>query len=133
MTWVQRFRLSAHLRSSLWPIPCVFGLAGLLIAMAVWRIDRWVGWALFGFEHQGGSALIAAIVGASLTFLGTAFSLLLVVVQFASTQLTPRAIRLSLNDPLYRMTLGLFVTTFVFNLVILGRTNSNFVPQLAIG
>ena len=61
--------------------------------MAAWRLDRWLEWTLFDFETKGATALTAAIVGATLTFLGTAFSVLLVVVQFASTQLTPRALR----------------------------------------
>ena len=55
------------------------------------------------------------------------------MVQFASTQLTPRALRVSLSDPLYRITVGLFVATFVYSLVILGRATTTFVPQLGVG
>jgi uncharacterized membrane protein len=132
MSWSRRFRVRSHLQSSLWPVPCIFGFCGMLLGMAVWRFDRWMGWSLFSFEHQGATALIAAVVGATLTFLGTAFSVLLVVVQFASTQLTPRAIRVSVNDPLYRVTVGLFAATFVFALIILGRTTSTFVPQFSV-
>jgi uncharacterized membrane protein len=132
MSWNLRYRVREHLRTSLWPIPCAFGLLGLVVGMSLWRLDLWTGWKLLGFEHQGAMSLLSAIVGATLTFLGTAFSVLLVVVQFASTQLTPRAIHVSLNDPLYRVTVGLFVGTFVFSLIILARTHSDFVPQLAL-
>ena len=34
-------------------------------------------------------------------------------VQFASAQVTPRALKLSLNDPLTRGRLGIFVATFL--------------------
>jgi uncharacterized membrane protein len=132
MSWVLRFRLEEQLRAALWPIPCGFGLGGLLLGMIAWRLDRWGRWSLLGFEHGAATALVAAVVGATLTFLGTAFSVLLVVVQFASAQLTPRALRISLSDPLYRITLGLFVGTFVYAMVILGRTTSTFVPQLGV-
>jgi uncharacterized membrane protein len=132
MSWAWRFRMWEHLSTALWPVPCAFGLAGLLLGMAVWRLDRWGRWALFDFDHGGATALLAAIVGASLTFMGTAFSVLLVVVQFASTQLSPRALRVSLSDPLYKVTLGLFVTTFLYAMVILGRTTATFVPQLGL-
>jgi uncharacterized membrane protein len=132
MSWYLRFRVREHLRTALWPIPGALGIAGLLLGMLTWRVDRWVGWRLLEFEHPGAMALTAAIVGASLTFLGTAFSVLLVVVQFASTQLTPRALRVSLSDPLYRVTVGLFVATFTYSLVILSRTDEAFVPQLGV-
>ena len=121
-----------HLRTSLWPIPCAFGLGGLLLGMIVWRLDRWEGWFLFDYDAGAATALISAIVTATLTFLGTAFAVLLVVFQFASTQLSPRALRVSLNDPLYRTSLGLFVATFVFSMVILARATKTFVPQLGL-
>ena len=89
MSWHARFRLREHLRASLWPIPCAFGLGGLLLGMIAWRLDRWAGWSLFDYDAGAATALISAIVDATLTFLGTAFAVLLVVVQFASIQLTP--------------------------------------------
>ena len=58
MSWSRRFRVRSHLQASLWPIPCLFGLFGMLLGMAVWRFDRWLGWAFFGFEHDGATALI---------------------------------------------------------------------------
>src|SRR5262245_44105365 len=121
MSWARRFRLRRHLQTALWPVPCAWGLGGLLLGMAAWRLDRWGGWVLFDYPSAGATALLAAVVGATLTFMGTAFSVLLVVVQFASTQLSPRALRVSLSDPLYKITLGLFAATFVHAVVILGR------------
>ncbi len=132
MTWRVQFLVRDHLRTALWPIPCAFGVGALLLAMVAWRVDRWLDWRLLDFQPGAAGTLGSAIVGATLTFLGTAFSVLLVVVQFASTQLTPRALRVSLNDPLYRIALGCFVATFVFSLTIVGRTTSGFVPQLGV-
>ena len=40
---------------------------------------------------------------------------------------------MSLSDPLYRLTLGLFVATFVYTMVILGRITDAFIPQLGVG
>jgi uncharacterized membrane protein len=127
-----QFRFPEHLRGALWPVPVGFALAGLLVGMIAWRHDRWSGWTLLGFEPDAATALVAAIIGATLTFLGTAFAVLLVVVQFASTQLSPRALRVSLSDPLYRVALGLFVATFVYSMVILARVTKTFVPQVGV-
>ncbi len=132
MSWRFRFRFREGLSAALWPIPCAFGLGGLLLGMIVWRVDRVARWSLFDYDAGAATALVSAIVSATLTFLGTAFAVLLVVVQFASTQLTPRALRVSLSDPLYRTSLGLFVATFVYSLVILARTTKTFVPQLGM-
>jgi uncharacterized membrane protein len=132
VSWHARFRLREHLHAALWPIPCAFGLGGLLLGIIVWRIDRWEGWFLLDYDAGAATALISAIAAATLTFLGTAFAVLLVVFQFASTQLTPRALRVSISDPLYRTSLGLFVATFVYSLVILGRATKTFVPQLGL-
>jgi len=132
MSWRLRFHLRESLAAALWPIPCAFGLAGLLLGMIVWRVDRITRWSLFDYDAGAATALISAIVAATLTFLGTAFAVLLVVVQFASTQLTPRAVRVSLSDPLYRTSLGLFVATFVYSLIILARATKTFVPQLGM-
>jgi uncharacterized membrane protein len=132
VSWARRFWLREHLRNALWPIPCAFGLAGLLAGMLVWRLDQWQRWTLLDFQAAAATALVSAIVAATLTFLGTAFAVLLVVVQYASIQLTPRALRVSLSDPLYRVTLGLFVGTFAYSMTILARITPTFIPQAGV-
>lgn len=51
--------------NGIWLVPCGCGLAGLVLGMVVWRLD---GVILLGHEHTSATALIAAIVTASLTF-----------------------------------------------------------------
>ncbi len=132
MSWILWFRVHEQLRTAIWSVPCACGLGGLLAGMLVWRLDRWAGFTLLDFKHDAATALTAAIVGATITFVGTAFTVLLVAAQFASNQLTPRALKVSLSDPLYRVALGLFVGTFVFAMVILARISEEFVPQLGV-
>ena len=66
------------------------------------------------------------------TFVGIVFSALLMAVQFASAQVTPRALKLSLNDPVTKAALGIFVATFLYALVVMARIRDDFVPQLAL-
>ena len=132
MSWALRFRLREQLRTGIWLVPCGCGVAGLLLGMAVWRLDRWAAWTLLDYKHDGAMALAGAIVSAMLTFVGTAFTVLLVAAQFASNQLSPRALKVSLGDPLYRMALGLFVGTLVYTMAILTRISADFVPQLGV-
>jgi uncharacterized membrane protein len=132
VSWSQRFGVREHLRTALWPVPLVSALAGLLAAAIVWRLDEWGGWTLLGFKAGGATALTAGVVGAMITFIGIVFSALLMAVQFASAQLTPRALKLSLNDPMAKAALGVFVATFMYALIVMARISDDFVPQLAL-
>src|SRR5262249_24454171 len=58
------------------------------------------------------------------------FSVLLVAVQIASAQLTPRVIALVLRDPLTKFALTVFVFTYTYSLVVLVRVEEP-VPWLS--
>jgi uncharacterized membrane protein len=130
--WRSRFRLREQLRTALWPVPLASALVGLLAAASVWRLDEWGRWTLLGFKAGGATALAAGVVGAMITFIGIVFSTLLMALQFASVQLTPRALKLSLNDPMAKATFGVFVATFLYALIVMARISDDFVPQLAL-
>lgn len=132
MSWSLRFHVREHLRSALWPVPLVCGLVGLLAAAITWRLDEWGGWTLLAFKAGGATALTAGVVGAMITFIGIVFSAVLMAIQFASAQLTPRALRLSLNHPMMKAALGVFVATFLYALTVMARISDDFVPQLAL-
>jgi uncharacterized membrane protein len=132
VSWNVRFVLRQHLRGALWPVPFASALGGLLAAAIMWRLDEWGRWALLGYRPAGATALTAAVVGTMITFIGIIFSALLMAVQFASAQLTPRALKESLNDPVTKAALGTFMATFVYALVVIARIRDDFVPQLAL-
>ena len=132
MTWSQRARVSEYLRTALWPVPLVSALAGSLAGAIMWRLDEWGRWTILGFKPGGATALTAGVVAAMITFIGIVFSAVLMAVQFASAQLSPRALKLSLNDPMAKAALGTFVATFLYALIIMARIGTDFVPQLAL-
>ena len=132
MTWSQRARVREYLRTALWPVPLVSALTGSLTGAIMWRLDEWGGWTLLGFKPGGATALTAGVVAAMITFIGIVFSAVLMAVQFASAQLSPRALKLSLNDPMAKAALGTFVATFLYALIIMARIGNDFVPQLAL-
>jgi uncharacterized membrane protein len=131
LTWLQRYRLRAFLSSSLWAVP-VFGLAlALVVAPAVRRLDAVTDWTLFGFAPEGARAVVAGLVGSVFTFVVFVFSILLVAVQIASANLTPRVIATILSHRPVRVCLGLMVFTFIYGLAVLGRIDA-IVPQLPV-
>src|SRR5262249_8929239 len=107
MTWQQRHRIRAFLSSSLWPIPLASLAAALPLPHLVFWIDRRTGWTL-NVSIDGARAVAGLLAGSLLSFIVFVFSVLLVAVQLASAQLTPRIIARVFKDRFTRFALGVF-------------------------
>ena len=131
LTWRQRYRLRTFLAASLWIIP-VLGMAlALGMAPLLRRLDEATRWPLFGFGPEGARSVLAGLVASVFTFVVFVFSILLVAVQIASANLSPRVIAEILAHRPVRVCLGLMIFTFVHGLSVLGRIDST-VPQLPV-
>jgi len=83
-------------------------------AAAHW-LDPRLQWTFLGFGVKGAEALLQATVTATLSFLAFTFASLLVALQVASGQLTPRIIAtILLSNNIVRYTVGLFIFTLLF-------------------
>lgn len=127
------FRLRQWASGSLWLVPVVFGLAGIGLGIGLVEFDRDTPvFEEFDFSSSTAIQLLAAIVGAAVAFTGFAFSVLLLVVQLASAQLSPRAMRVAYQSPLAKVSLGLWVGTLTYTLVLLESVTGTFVPQVSV-
>lgn len=135
--------LRTRLRLSLWFIPSVFGAAAILGASVLLAIDRAIGSDALGSLRFGGTAegarsVLSTIAQSMLTFTGLVFSITMLVLQLASSQLSPRVTRTFLRDRKNQVVLGLFVATFVYTLIVLRDVRTpvddgvGFVPGLSI-
>lgn len=131
MTWLQRYRLRAFLESSLWLVPLGCILLALAVAPVLRALDAGTRWTLLGFTPNGARGLLGALVSSGLTFIVFTFSILLVAVQIASGNLSPRVIPSFLKDHSVKVVLGLFVFTFTYSIAVLGRIEDS-VPQLPV-
>src|SRR6201987_737642 len=119
--WNQRYVLESYLKSSLWVVPFFAIPLALISVRGLERLDAWLGWRLLGFEAAGAPTLLAAFVSATLAFVVFTFGSLLVAIQVASGQMTPRIIATTLlRNDVVKYTVGLFIFTF---LVALGTRN----------
>jgi uncharacterized membrane protein len=123
MTWNRRYLIKSYIRNSLWLVPFVamvlywvlsritHGIGGWLVRTG--RIDETT--AFFGFTMAGARSALESIVTLNLSFLVFTFSSLLVAIQVASGQYTPRIIATTiLRDNEIRFTAGYFVFTLLF-------------------
>jgi uncharacterized membrane protein len=117
MNWNQLYGVRAYLRSSLWFVPFIAILFELVATRLVHWLDPWLGWKLMGFTVPGAQALFQAVVTATLSFMVFTFASLLVAIQIASAQLTPRIIATTLlRNAVVKYTVGLFVFALFFAL-----------------
>jgi uncharacterized membrane protein len=131
VTWLQRHRLRRLLSASLWITPAACMAGALALAPLIRRLDEATRWSLFGFGAAGARALMAAFVTTTFTCIVFVFTILLVAVQIASAQLTPRIIARAFANGATRTSVGLFAFTFVYGLAVLSRIDAS-VPQLAV-
>ena len=119
------FRTASYLRSALWTVPLAAIALVLIAAPLVRVVDAWLGWRFAGLGIAGAQALCETVISLSLSFMVFTFGSLLVALQVASGQLTPRIIATTLlRDNVVRYSVGLFVFTLVFAVMTLDRLDA---------
>jgi uncharacterized membrane protein len=121
-----RFRaLRNRLRESLLFLPALMLLASVAVAVVLAGIDgrhqsRPLPWT-FTFAPGTASTLLGTIAGATITTAGVVFSLLVVSLQLASGQFSPRVLRGFWRDQFGQVLVGLLLSTFAFCVLALAR------------
>ena len=128
--WHRVYRTTSYLKSALWTVPFIAIVLVLAMAPALRLLDQWLGWRLSGLDLAGAQALYQTVITLTLSFMVFTFGSLLVAIQVASGQLTPRIIATTLlRDNVVRFSVGLFVFTLIFAVMSLNRLEKN-VPEL---
>jgi uncharacterized membrane protein len=131
-----------RLRTTLWVVPTIEVVAAILLFVVTYALDRaaYQGDVTFPGWVNGGSAdaarqILTATAAAVITVVGLVFSITIVALTLASTQFGPRILRNFVRDRGTQVTLGTFVATFVYSVLVLGSVGHNgnqFVPHLSI-
>jgi uncharacterized membrane protein len=131
MRWLTSHRLRAYLRGSAWTAPTTAIPVALLVAPLVRALDARTGWVLLGYGPAEAIALLGAIIPAALTMVVLILSMLLLAVQLASSQFSPRLIGGLLARRPVKVCLFIMVFTYVYSAAVLGRVGER-VPQLPV-
>jgi uncharacterized membrane protein len=132
MNWSQTYGLRSYLKSSLWLVPFVAIPLELVVTRLLHGLDGWLGWSLLGLSPRGAQALLEAFVTVTLSFVVFTFGSLLVAIQVASAQMTPRIIAPTLlRNGVVKYTVGLFIFTLMFALSAQNRMDKE-VHQLVM-
>lgn len=128
MSWLSRHRLKLYVRNSIWVFPVLCIVAGLLTVTLLNRIDHALGWEL-NVGADTARTVIGTVAASMFTLVVVSSSAVLVAVQLASAQLTPRIIALIYRSPIRKLCISVFVFTFTFSVGTLVRIESS-VPFL---
>jgi uncharacterized membrane protein len=117
MNWSRLYGFKNYIKSSLWLVPFVAIPLELVTTRFLHRLDAWLGWSLLGFTQTGARVLLEAFATITLSFVVFTFGSLLIAIQVASAQLTPRLIATTLlRNRVVKYTVGLFIFTLMFAL-----------------
>src|SRR5690349_6377798 len=116
MSWNRWYATKSYLSSALWIVPLVaLVLENVAIRLVFGLHDRlgWVPW--FGTTLTGTTETLNTVETLTTSFIVFTFSSMLVAIQVASGQLTPRIIATALlRNNVIRFTVGLFTFTMLF-------------------
>lgn len=128
MTWLQRYRIRHDIQNSIVVLPVLGIFAALLTVWVLHSIEQQMGWQS-PLSADSARLVISTLAAAMLTFIVFLSSTLLLAVQLASGQLTPRIIAFVFRYPVTKYSLTIFVYSFTFSLAVLIRIEDT-VPGL---
>src|SRR5580704_2203205 len=131
------------LRTNLWLVPAVEVLGAVVLFAITYSVDLAAyhhdftvpGWALSG-SPDAARQILTAIAAAVITVVGVVFSIVIVALTLTSTQFGPRMLRNFIRDRGTQVTLGTFVATFVYSVLVLASigvgSHGDFVPHISV-
>lgn len=140
-------KFAGALRESYWFLPTLMALGAILLSGLMILLDTHFGsdWMdglpwLYAARSDGARQVLSAISGSMITVAGTVFSVTIAAVVYASGQYGPRLLSNFMSDRGNQVTLGTFIATFVYCLLILRTIRSaeeagggaGFVPNLGL-
>jgi uncharacterized membrane protein len=131
--------------ASLWFVPSLCVALAVVVGFAMPELDQglrdehfsipdWV----FAGSADGARSVLSTIAGSLVTIVGVLFSITIVVLQQAASQFTPRVMGNFMRQTGTQLTLGIFLGTFLYALLVLRTVRGEdaqaeeFIPRLSI-
>lgn len=132
-----------ELKATFWFIPLLLILLAVFFAIALVHWDSQFslpdeGLIQYIYVRSAGSArsILMTISGAMIGVAGTVFSITLVALTLASSQLGPRLVKNFMYDRLNQIVLGSYVATFIYCLIVLSSIRDDgellFIPAVSV-
>ncbi|MEO5566542.1 MAG: DUF2254 domain-containing protein [Luteimonas sp.] len=135
---------TGRLSESFWLMPAAMVVGGVLLAMGLVAMDRmgafpdWLATSSWFYNGGGDGArvLLGAIASSTIGVAGTVFSITIAALSLAAGQMGPRLLRNFTRDRGNQFTLGAFLGTFSYALMVLRTVRTQeeglFTPHLSL-
>lgn len=141
---IQQWLYAIH--GSYWFVPAIMATLAITLSQAMvfvdrqlspgWMNDQW--WSGLN-QPEGARTLLATVAGSMITVAGVTFSLTILAVSHATSHYGPRLVDNFMRDRGNQVTLGTFLATFLFCLLVLRTVRSgadsvdaSFTPQIFV-
>lgn len=135
-----------QLRASFWFTPALMVVAAVLVAGFTLSLDDAIsrerlrelpvlGTLIYSGGPDGAREVLSAVAGSMITVAGVVFSITMVALTLASGQYGPRLMDSFVRDRGNQLTLGTFIATFVYSLLVLRTVRSDqpsSVPDVSV-
>ncbi len=118
--------LWAHVRNSYWFIPSLMAISAIALSLLTTAIDSRVGaeWMenvswLYANKPAGARAVLSTVAGSMITVAGVTFSMTILSISHTTSQIGPRLLNNFMGDKANQFTLGIFISTFIYCLMVL--------------
>lgn len=140
---IKLFALREQLGGSFWFLPALMVVTAIILALLMTGLDQrdlaasnpLVSWVYTG-SADGARALLSMIAGSMMTVAGITFSITIATLSLVSSQLGPRLLNNFMRDRGNQISLGTFVATFTYCLLVLRTIRSSdeilFVPHFSV-
>ena len=122
-------KLLVSVKSSLWLVPVLCVISGVVLAFGTIALDRLFGYEALPTNVVGGpdaaTAILATVAASMVSLAALVLTITMVVVQLAMGEFSPRIVQRILQDKPSQLAIGLFVATFVHAILAVREVTNN--------
>jgi uncharacterized membrane protein len=132
MSWGLRFRIRQYVKNSLWLMPLIAGVIGLILSELLSWVDAQSPVAVLQYAPETATAVVSATIAAAVSLTGFVVTVTVLGVQQATGIFSPRYMRLWYRDGRLKLVLAELVGTLMFSIAVIRRIQPDSVPDVSV-
>jgi uncharacterized membrane protein len=132
MSWETGFRARQYVKGSLWLLPLVAGLGGVVLAELANWFEGTNDIPFLEYSPETATAVVSATIAAVVSLTGFVVTVTVLGVQQATGIFSPRYMRLWYRDGRLKLVLAELVGTLMFSISVIRRIQPDAVPDISV-
>ena len=132
MTWGIAFRAGQYVKSSLWIVPLLGGVVGLIVAEIGLWLDAEGVLPMWQYSAESATSVLSATIGAAASLTGFVVTVTVLGVQMATGTFSPRYMRLWYRDGMLKLLLAELIGTLTLAFSVIRQVRPEAVPDISV-